>query len=1102
VAIRATEVVIIAKVMTQGSASLRRLGADMTKLGAQAKAAQALDVANMKRQRQVMQLAQTNARLTQGSIRQTRDLAQLEKELFDNQTQRWRARQRIARAGGDPMKLMLAQRDIEASYKRQNILLTRRNLLEATSSAETARLNAQLKMQELQLQRINAEYAEQMLMQKKIAAQQPFTTIGRTVSHAGRAGVLAGGIGTIGFASAAAGFAEFDRAATRAATQSAETVAQITFEAGRLERQVLRLMKVFPASQQEMTAAAYDIYSSLNVTFGGGIRLLELFNKAAVGGQVDLSVATEASITVLENFDRELANNGKITARTVAVMDQMFGIVKLGRMSFDDMQQIMSQVAPAAHAANQEIEDVSGAVSLLTRKIGVNMAGAGLARLFEVLGRRDFRDGMRKAGLAIDDISGNLIPLPEILERIHALDPSRFNDLIQVITAFGRGKGQGILSTVQARRALTELIDGYDEYLGLQTRATTKLGEFQRSYEALAKTPGVQWQVMINQLKAIGLEIGRAAIPAMLSFFAIVGDVAEKLMDLDRATGGNLIKFAAWASIIMLIAAPLAILIGSLVSLIGLLRGLAVSLGAAGGAGALGRLGALAGILRFLGTVGVVTVGVHLILNWEDVKRDAKRGDVFSPIADALGFGDDWDKIKTGFLENLSTNPIAKKLGIADNFRRTMIEQMMEAQGLDATSIKGMHDQWFKMTVKDRKRIFNEFKSKGLGKELLHRVSVSTLEQAFEEKKIKEPMSDIDKWMANLTKNVKNAKTDTELQAAIHKSYDDIVRATEQFTNDDVKELKKWREDRANVIKQATEDAQATIERATDALVAKYNELRAANQSAFGGLFEGPWMTSETMTLAKDWGIKPGMQDLTRDVREQRIAFQKWNAGLSNIAKRGAPKDFIEQLRALGPEGMDIIGEITRSSPAEFNKLVNEWKKGQAAITAATEVDFKSAMATYKTYGKDVVTAIIEGLDANDRILQERFSKLIKDSFGAEIMSTAINDAVAEWEADNPRPTGSPGTPAGGRGGAVGKYAAGYGTSGNPMHRGQFFPRPTGGSGPSGPGPGQADDTKGSSGAGRGPVYNTYNYNLYGMPTETPDDFVRRAAWRLKKGST
>lgn len=1025
-AIRATEVVVLFKVINQASSNLSRLSRDFGKVGAAARAAQAVDASRMRVQKQNLNLMQAQSRLTQQAIRGTRDLKQVESELFANQTQRWLARQRLGKAGGDAWKEFTANRAIEQSYMRQEILQTRLKLLRVSSVAEQELLNAQLAIQEAQQAHLNAELEQQLVMQRQIAAAGRYAPVGAITAHAGRAAAFAGGIATLGFTLASSRFAEFDRLATRAATQSASTTKQIHIDAAALEKDIMRLMKVYPAGADEMAKASYDIYSSLDVSYGNGIKLLEMFNQAAVAGGVDLTTATEASITALENFDQRLADTGQLSQQTAFVMDYMFRIVKEGRMSFDDMQQIMSQVAPAAAAANQGIEDVAASVVILTRKLGVAKAGASLARLLEIAGSKDFIRGMRKANLAIDDGTGKLLDWETVLEQIAKLEPNRYNDLIRVITAFGRGKGIGREGTVQARRGLTELIKFAKERHNVNKQLVGDAGEMQRAYEALSATPGVQFQVAINQLKLIALEIGQAALPVIIDFFKWIARLGEKLSNFNNATGGAVYKFAALAGVVLLVVGPIAILVGSILSLIGrfkalkvvvgpaLMRALAtlgafLSLVASEGivaASSLIKLGGVIAVLRKMAARAIIFTVVWNIVKGEDIDQiwkdsfwsDVKRGDIVGGLLRQAGLTDLGNKVSEFHDKHFFGGALANK--------NESIKRAMRMMGLNTDSIKAAHDSWFQLEVADRKRIYAKFKERGLGQELLHRISVDTLKQAF--KPIGEAKSPIEKWFDNLLKGVDDAKTRTQLKAFAHKYFKDLEDITSKYGDSDVKKLQDWVDRRNDVIKQATEQAVNTLDQAANALLNKYNSIRDANQSALGTLFEGPWMTSETMTIAKEWGVKPRVDDLIRDMSGQNAAFSKWDKTLTRITKRGAPKAFVDQLRDLGPEALDSIAAIARSSPAKFKELVRVWQRGQNLITGATERGFNDAMAGYKTYGARTIDAIIEGLDNNDQKLLTRFRKLIDDSFSTDYIAKVVGAALKEYEAENPKPKVAP----------------------------------------------------------------------------------------------
>jgi hypothetical protein len=72
-----------------------------------------------------------------------------------------------------------------------------------------------------------------------------------------------------------------------------------------LQSDIRDLMTQFPATADDLSKAAYDIYSSTDVNFGKGRKALKLFAQAAVAGQTDVQTATDAGIVVLNNFGNE-----------------------------------------------------------------------------------------------------------------------------------------------------------------------------------------------------------------------------------------------------------------------------------------------------------------------------------------------------------------------------------------------------------------------------------------------------------------------------------------------------------------------------------------------------------------------------------------------------------------------------------------------------------------------------------------------------------------------------------------------------------------------------------------------------------------------------
>ena len=453
-------------------------------------------------------------------------------------------------------------------------------------------------------------------------AQMPLQKVDRfahALSGVGRTMQLFGAVGTVAFGLAANSFADFNTQVTLAATQTrkvGQTAAATAANADRLTKVIMGLMQEFPASSQEMADAAYTIFSSIDVGFGQGTKLLREFNKVAVAGGVDLQTATNASITVLENFDRQLAETGQTSAKTGQLLNRMFSIVRFGRLNFLQLSQMLGMVVPAATGAGQSFDDVAGALAFLTRTLGMK-AGPSLARFLEVIVNPDVQKGMKRAGVSITDLTGALLPLPEIIDRMAAVaghSKANLNDFLRVISAYGRATGRGREWTVQARRALIQLIKGNREYHTVQAQTIGNNDEFAKSFEAMSQTLGVRWKVFLNQLKVLVLFIGEKAIPVFLRIGDTIQGWIQRWQNLSEATRGSIVKWAVIISVGTLIAGVIASIAGALLSL-GVMLALAgpklISFGK--------TLFTISGAVKSLAAIGAIKIGFELFKkggNW------------------------------------------------------------------------------------------------------------------------------------------------------------------------------------------------------------------------------------------------------------------------------------------------------------------------------------------------------------------------------------------------------------------------------------------------------------------------------------------------------
>jgi len=960
--VRATEIVIIAKVQNQASAQLRRIAKDLGGLGAASNAANRMQQMQSRIGNQQLRMAGLGARQRETQLRHTERMLQLERDLTTNATTRSRLQQRMNRAinSKDLDRQLLLSRMIEATHQRDAVLGARRALYEEQISNFSARHTAQLKMQEA----VMADLVRQQKLMASLQRTERAQGIARGVSHAGRAMTFGGLLSTAGFAAASKQYADFSTLVTKASTQIAANAGKgvdaVIASGGRLEAAIMRQMKIFPASQTEMADALYQLYSSMDLTERQGIKMLATTNKVAVAFGSDLPTSTNVLITTLNNF-------GRSAGGVQETLDDLAAIVRIGRMELSDFDSMMNSVAPAAQSAGYSLKEMGGAMALITRLIpSQERAATGLARLIDIFGNRDFQAGMAKAGVAITDVTGQLLPFEEIIRRIASLDPQGqgLQNFIQIMTASGRGRGQGITGQANARRALVQLVKHYRELHEAQLDVNDSTGEFNQRFQAMMQTPGVQWALFINQLRTLALEIGRDALPAIVKLMGFIRGLIDRWRELSPETRHAIVYFTALSGVIMLIAGPIVTLLGSLASMITMFVLMSKVLGATGSAGLLGRLGLLLTFLGRLSAIGAILITVKLIVDSEQLK--AIRGWIEEHVPGG------------GTLNNIlgfSGKDLMGKLGLG---------------GGDGGS-EGIFNP-------DRK-LFGSPQEKANARKMLADIGKARDPVA----KLKQTLNESN---AAFVKNLKSGMLMKDIMAQVGTQIDGTAAAQKKYND----ELKQWTNQRADVLRTAHEEYESIIDRAVDNMIAKYNEFKDANQSAFGTLFQGPMLTGESFQEAQEWGISPTIGIINKDLQQQINAFNGWKSDLNALAKRGAPKQLVQELTDLGPDAADKIEVLRKASPKMFNRFIALWKQKNKAIERETKRDFNNQLKIWQSHGKNMGLKIIAGLESEGGALENTMRNILRNSFNGDLLNEIVNKALSEFMRDHPAPTRPTGT--------------------------------------------------------------------------------------------
>lgn len=918
--------------------------------------------------------------------------------------------------------------------------------------------------------------------------------LGQALGGIGRTMQLFGAIGTAAFALSAREAANFSKSVSLATTQMNRinaTQAEAEGNAARLREEILQLAKQYPFAAQEMAQATYEIFSSTNIQrIDEGMALLEGIARVAVAGQTDLQTASKATITVLNTFKTSADGVG-------GVMNRMFSIIRYGRMQFDDFAAMLPKVAAAAYGSGQSLDDVAGIMAFLTRKTGVaTVAATQISRAFDVLTRKEFRTGIKRLGVDIEDTTGKLLPFPQAMAKIWAKWGKELSQggkaserFIQIVTRAADETTKGLLSTTEARRFFRFLFADYKTYVELQRLTTKNNAQFSKQFNQMIADPGVQWSIFVARIKAGIIEIGQAAIPIFASLGKHAANMLDKWDSLSKGTRGTIVKWGVLLSVGSLLTGVFLALAGALIS-VGLtlgsvtakivrfaasIFGLSAMLGGTGAAGVVGRALLLAKVLGFLAAIGTISIGVELEMKgggWSVVGRILQIGGLNqllkkagmkslkgrtgisavlteliwpesatrSTAEDILGRINDLDTALAGKMKQAKIDKIQRE---ASRIFRTALQPegatLADAQKklnayfkslgiapLEAAKNAGTASEKFQNFLDRLNKTMGKagatqfLKKMGLDEQALAQMDASfdnvddkvhrlarSIGQAFDKGNVAGAAKMLNAFTAAQTQKLTSNNILRLIAAAVRSG--DLNRATElmqqwqQTVRDGQEELKRYAEEMTNWRKQL---ADASKQAATDViqnLRSMYDTMLQDNQTAMGELFQGPWLTSETFDIAKEWGIQPRIQDMIKDLQQQNNVFARWRQSLDRVLKRGLPRGFIDEIRKMGPEqGQAFLDNILKAKPGQVQKLIAQWKRRNTQIQSATKMDFKSEIEHFRKAGVDMGEAIINGFQSAQTA--QWFDNWVKVTFPG-VINNAVSSAVRDWKQANPPPT-------------------------------------------------------------------------------------------------
>lgn len=901
----------------------------------------------------------------------------------------------------------------------------------------------------------------------------------------GRAARLMGVVVGASLAFAAHSAAAFQTQLTLAASQARpigagpQATAQI---ATKLQGVVLQQMQKFPASSQDMASALYDIFSSTNIqNIKQAGNLLTTLNKAAVGGGVDLGTMSNAAITLFNNFVVGGKKGGDEFNNLNQAMNVFFSAVRYGRMNATQYANALSYVAGIAKEAGENFTDVSDAMAILTRQTGAsrtNQDAQGLARLIQQLTNPDAIAGLKKIGIqAVDPLTNKLKPLLDIITQITQkanLKGINALNFFKTITASGGG-GAGNKGTIQAQRAFAYLTNNIGQYQKVAKEVNSDNDEFAKSFIALSKSPGVQWQVLINQFKALAIVIGVQAIPAFVKLGEPIVHLLAWFNGLSAGAKHTIAVFGVFGSAGAIAAGTFIIIAGAAAKLYNTVRILKLE-SLASDAGSVTTKFALMGgaltavVLLFImfphQTLAVVNAlgGLKNVIEAVTTamiafKVQAMLAGLLSIEGDAAAAATEVGILSKALLVLSKLGPIAIAVtvteiimhrGAIDKFVSKELDKAHLPGGTNEQSLtklastnnifRGQAQNYINQEVKAAQhgnkqamKLINSLYGKGWDKPLeqvpklsdqARRLGTIAMQNIVTGNNaaavaVKKHAATWTSLLNNVIALDKLSKTDPSL-----KNFQNLLDAEDKLQKAStgnqyaaaqqyLSQLEStWTKADSTVAKHVKNmealqkkneaNAKSMINTLEQGVEGMYNNLLQQNQTLYGTIFQGPVVSGARVQDNLQFGGHVTGLDLLKDLKAQNFQFNRTQRSINTLAKRGAPKALVNQIRAAGADAIPDIKALMGLTPEQFKEYIRAFNAGQTAIKKNTMTQLNSQLKVYESFGKKVAQAIIKGVSSQDPALTNVLKNSVLQMFPGLATQAHIKSTSPKSTTDHP----------------------------------------------------------------------------------------------------
>lgn len=422
------------------------------------------------------------------------------------------------------------------------------------------------------------------------------TEVGTTLTKTVTAPIV--GVGTV-MATMASGFED-----SMAKLSTIADTTKVPLET--LKDQITELSNETGVASADIAESVYNAISAGQDT-GDAVNFVSESLKLARAGFTDSAAATDILTTALNAYGMEASD-------VTRVSDVLIQTQNLGKTTVGELASQMGRVIPTAKQVGVQFEELNAAYAVMTSN-GINTAQTTtyLSSMLNELGKQGssadkaFREGtkhIKEGGLSMAEAMEQGWSLTDVLS---ILDEQAYASGTTISNMFG---------SAEAGKAATVLWDNASQLNGVLEQMNTAAGATDEAYGKL-NTTSFQTQLILNQLKNTGIELGTSILQLIQPALQSVGEWVNKLSTWISGLDENQKKQIVTIGAVIAAVGPLLITVGKLATGISSIMTLGSKL-----------IPIIAGINPVVLAVtaviaGLVAAGVYLYKNWDTVKEKA-----------------------------------------------------------------------------------------------------------------------------------------------------------------------------------------------------------------------------------------------------------------------------------------------------------------------------------------------------------------------------------------------------------------------------------------------------------------------------------------------